>query len=979
MSRAGSLMTRRPNQFVLERLEYGKFCASKDGPIEPHAEHGILAFSAGFPSELRESCTPRQLGLGEAAEQPALIANANHGTVLRAVMTKPHCNVCYRIGTRPEGGKEDPQSRHYVVGQYRADTTGEASPAEFVKSLSEPRGFTREMAQALEPVTIQSEPPRLCDMEHDPFLQNAVMYALSGIGISIEADEAEFFRLVDALWHALPRTVQALFSAGWNVGPALANVLVASYSTKPIRERLLYDAERGKWSPAENLSEADLFPGRMFLFRRFEAGRPPERSDAPIEDPGSLPFFPDLSDSSTRSAMRREGLLDRDEYVRARVEGWLEGGDPADIPAEQLANFVRTLLAGPQRERFLDWAGGAVDKNAGCPVKQQQLIWAILSGDCTAVLLPRSALGKSTVEWLRSVLAKDSAAALRVFCDAHDLDERLNAEAAAAWDEVLSASLDEPACTGYHESLIRARRNGYYATWVARNATSLAIDLAERSTAGVLRDTYQLEADAALTIEHLLAVEPPTQGDECWVSRLCTTNGRRLARLVERLWRVRNPVLLAWAEKLPPESFDDAFLRIAAHGSVEVSALMACAEQVQGFDPGCRFMNRLASEALRQVDRLREIIEDQPDKWRDVMELWPAEVRMTVVDSSPAMSSKVFGGAWSPSREELRERIEFWFRVNGKSSAANRARARVILRAAAEMTASRSEALSAVEICGALERGELIQGTPVEASEPILAAQVMKAAGVSLSKAAAEKVWARADEGWQLRLLLDVCGFLDEFAPTTVQLTRLIAHRRWLRERLADDVSQEARRRFAVSTHGFHEANYADGSIAWDYTYKDAPLWAAFQKLPREYRGPLAPALEAYAASTREMAPCCLLHLDLYGDDLAYDEVLNAFLLPRLREALTGGAEELTEALRAMARGAGNSKIGRGLGWALFRKHAAIELEPAFDTDKRVFESCDAGRKIRVAEPAFPLFWRMLRHPLLARALTRIQETGAHG
>jgi len=972
MSRPVSLMRpETPVQVLLERLEYGKFCARKNGPIEPYAEHGVLGFTSGFPPELRNLCTPRQLGLGDQYEQSTLTAAANHGIVLRPVKTKQLRTVCYRIGTRPEGGDEQPHSRHYITAQYLTGCAGEVSPLEFLQSIQTPHGITREMAGRLEPAAIRREDPWDGDVATDLFLREAIVYVLSGIGVDMEADETEFFRLADRLWHRLPDSARVLFSAGWNAGRSLSRVLMIGSATGASRERPVYHATAGKWSTAGKFTARDLFPGRMYVFREFGASELPDTCDAPSAADGDMPQLPDLSDPATWSAVRREGLLLRDDYLLDRVRTWFESGNVYGISADNLAKIASTLLAGSTKTRFVEWCCRAIDDESDDRAKQRRLIWAVLTNDSKVVLRCQTAVGQSTIAWLKRVRANDAPGALEVFCEASGLDPLPDEEAAPVWEQLLNASLDTAECWGSHIALINSRRGGEYRRWAAQNAMRLAINLGDGSVIAALSERYELDAGSASALRRLLAGAAPTDDDVSWLSTLSETDTQRLARLLERLWKKRRPVVLAWAEQLAAEFFEDDFLKIAAGGQVGFARLAACVQQAAGLNLESWFMGRLAAEALREVERLRDDIESQPAAWREVIELWPAQARLIVVDMSPAMPPKEQEVSWSPTREELQERIEFWF-SEGRQYASNRVRAAGILEAAGRMNADQSKPLSAVDICGGFARGEFIEGTPTDDSQAILAAQVVKAAGMRLPVGVAKEAWAHADKGWQLRLLIDTCGFLDEFEPTPVQLTALIAHRRWLVALLDGDVAPKFGHWFGVLKYDFQEADPS----AWQEKYAGSPLWAAFRGLPRHCRGPLKDALRAYADSTEEVVNRCLLHLECYHDELACQEVLEAYVLPRVRKELTRDAARLTDILMAMARGVGNRKAYPKFS---FRKQREIQLEPACELDGVLFQKGKERGKIRVAALAFALIWKILRNPQLPRILAQVTESGKHG
>src|ERR1044071_3912207 len=74
---------------TVERLEFGKFCVSPEGPIESNQDnipigYSQLGWSRSFPGDLIASCHPTNLGIAKEGTD-VLPQESRPGTVLRPV------------------------------------------------------------------------------------------------------------------------------------------------------------------------------------------------------------------------------------------------------------------------------------------------------------------------------------------------------------------------------------------------------------------------------------------------------------------------------------------------------------------------------------------------------------------------------------------------------------------------------------------------------------------------------------------------------------------------------------------------------------------------------------------------------------------------------------------------------------------------------------------------------------------------------
>jgi hypothetical protein len=287
---------------VLERLEFGKFCVSRDGPILEGAGHTLLGLSPQFPPDLVASCHPDVLGLapnGASADSEGFLSlKQPYGTVIRPVLStqagsgrQVALRLAYRVGIRSEGGDHNLSRRYYKLGSYLAETCGHLNPLTLVQALPPLQGFVRDdkdnkAIAALRPITCAGTGSQaaaaenfLCSSRVDPdlrgkhenFLQGAIIAVMSAVPLHIEADEDTFFGLVDMLWEKLPGgLVQDLLSAGWNVASHFSGRLCITFSHGPSPNCAYYDARGGRWKTSPPAAY-DLGPGTRYYQARFDA------------------------------------------------------------------------------------------------------------------------------------------------------------------------------------------------------------------------------------------------------------------------------------------------------------------------------------------------------------------------------------------------------------------------------------------------------------------------------------------------------------------------------------------------------------------------------------------------------------------------------------------------------------------------------------------------------------------------------------
>lgn len=225
----------------IARLEYGKFCTSRNGPIEDMAGHRQLGHSAGFPEKLKQFCDPTIIGISSGVGEATTLDDCGYGTVLRpaALPSGEVWPVFCRVQTRPEDG-EGGSGRRYTLARYLVAPNARVHPATLLKAmdslLSDQRkkrlpGLTRH--DEVTPLLTTNLRPEVDD-KTEAFLRRAVLYVLSGVPVCVteRVTEEEFFKWVSALWHTLPHKLRPYLSAGWNVESSLAGRLIVTAASQ---------------------------------------------------------------------------------------------------------------------------------------------------------------------------------------------------------------------------------------------------------------------------------------------------------------------------------------------------------------------------------------------------------------------------------------------------------------------------------------------------------------------------------------------------------------------------------------------------------------------------------------------------------------------------------------------------------------------------------------------------------------------------
>lgn len=986
----------------LERVEYGMFCESASGPILRGAEHRILGSTSGFPKSLVERCTPNRLGLSETVEErdrERLIEGQNtHGTVLRPIRIEGRMYpMLYRIGRRKEGGEGAIASRVYIVARYLLDLSGDVGPGQLYEAMSPFAGLTRDEAMSLALVETRHEAKPSddsVDKTRDSFLPHALINVVSGIGIHVECDEKEFFQLVDSLWCSLPPCLRPLLSAGWNVGSSYSGMLAVTCSTRPAPKIPQFEFSQQCWTPSTLhtpvLNHQDLLPGRIFAFARYGSPIPDDDdfSSAHQDADDVLPELPSFADHATRAEFRRQGFLERDTLILDRLLSWLEDDDCA--LNNQLPALIGNVLRGPRRNDFLQLLESTIVTRRDKP-RAWDLVWHCLlleQGSISDETLPAG-----VVSWLNFLAHGSALESIRAFSLIVEEDvPPLPEHATSRWLKHLDDSLPQ-ALDSHRELIEKGMTAALYGEWVSGHTMVLAFqllasahrELSRRNLLVRLQQGYDFPANVGTIIAWMLKGEAPIPDYVACLKSLPNESKIEFSRLLNTVYGEKAGChsaqrrLLEWAPSLPPEGFSQPLLIIAADGQASPDQLISLGAPVLEALP-IWLAPKLASAVMRALPKLRVVVEKEPARWEGVCSLFPVELAITLLDIPKRLAvaapyTRLPTNCWDANREEIQERMEYWFSDRRRIPQPFEERACVLWKQAAQLHDPPQSEFLAVDLCRVLSQGELPESCEIvhdgEVDQVAIAIAIARAAGMVSGLEGLTEQWKRLTSATLMRILMELFP-LQEFEPTSKQLASLVPHRRWLRSHLESEVIPLSKRaKFDIAQFGFHEIDYASFREKWLPSFREVGLWAAFQGLAESHYAALDEPLRIYAETDAERAQCCLVHLNHYDRSSALENVLDAFLLPLVRRAQLVKSGREPELILELARGAGNQQAGSWSLRNLGRSSEVIQISPAVFTDAKPGIARISPNRFDIAHWLFPLLWTVLRNPSIATVLQR--------
>jgi len=907
---------------LVERLEFGKYCLGREGPIENGAEHGQLGWTRGFPDELIRLCAPEHLGLAESdssgdRERVLTIARP-YGTVVRPVILKSGVAVvAYRLGIRPEAGSG---SRPYRAARYLVAVTGRACPLSLYRALGKFEGFTRTDKETLEAGVLPECPSAGRANEEDKlFLEGAVICAISGVPVATETSEEEFFRLADILWHQLPPELKPLMSAGWNVTRSLTERLCLSSAANQSGVAVPFDAASRQWKkrPGERY---DVTPGRTYVGVTLNSSAVPAerivenldsavRNARPPDGAGALPLQPDFEDPATRDIFRSFGDSLYDEALVSLLDRWLMNGG-VDWKSRLPKAIERIFLREARQEKVLDllrqeFTDPAVLRRADrltfecqgrCPSAFCGQQWRKFPRRCLIAAVWRGELGDALEAWAQLAGRAE--------------DRELSESVRSKLKELFPRSL-----TGLHTSrhlaIFELRPPPHdYLDLVAAHAREAALAWAKGedpdaalALISLLAGLSGLPKECTLLARGLRAmflVQDP-RDSSAWLHLVTDQDRMELAPQLERLWRreetAQHPkperfiTLLLWAEILGSEAFRLPGLRVAAGFDATVDGVRELLRKGLHVSPSVR--ERLTGAVWTCIRDLRcEILENWED-WQFAVGQWPAD-RVWILfgyaarpHTWPEQPTRPVPLSESLPPALLPDLLRAWLSA---ASAPTQTSAITLLCQSCKELKDGSDLPEVVRAIRGVLTGDWAGGIEADWEKIAEAIDILRFPGLSLPGPERQtKLWSSARHAWQLRLVMEL--FPErQFEPSAGQWALLVRERAWLRQHLeAVSGSEKTRELLAPALLDFFDPDAPEQNLPeWKQAYEGTVLWAAFGRPPKKNES-LREALGAYGATRQQRSECCRSLLRRYrGVDYRYvwRRVLESFVAPILDELL---------------------------------------------------------------------------------------------
>jgi len=877
----------------LGRVEYGKFCLSADGAIEPRCEHQRV-MTDGVPLDLASFFIPATLTLSvdpDEVEKEEVISfpKRPHGTVIRPVFHGGRLQkVAYRVGSRPEA---PPTSRLYTVARYLLDDSARASPYSLYRALGEKlegyvRGDEREFCvEAIDPPA---------STLREGFLFTALSCVMSACPVQVQTSEEEFFKLAELLWQELPDGVRPLFSAGWNVGSSMVPRLCMSAGRMGHPSVPRFEVNSGgqtKWSalpegvdfrPGESWAGARLKPGEavrdMILegLSRTQPQATPPRQPPPAADRRVAEQLPDFADPATRARFRVLAEQPLREQGKSLLRRYIDEGEP-DL-ANSLVKLASTLFQNEEAKAdvvkllfrpfsgenvgradevsraFLEVDGTVFEGDEWVSYPRRRMISSLKNRDANALLAAWMMLAPTceNVEFYGDCLSD-----LRIKAFPETLIASLAAEHKAMFEV-----RPEPV---HYRKLLRGRAEKAILAWfdIPEHETALFLveHLAELD--GVGEDHRHL----ADSLARLLRCEEPGHDTRFLQTAIQAEQRRRLVQLIDKLYERASSrsdqnarlALIAWAQRDGLRDLRDEYrspeLRLAAGGGVTQGEVFAFVEN--------RIADELPPLADRILDEAKKYVAYAADtnEWRAIRAAIPEFQQWLLFGWETAEDPPILpDDPLTPPPDQLAQLIERW--GGAKDSVGRSAALKWLCERCAQLEpAPRLPALLRA-IQGVLldewREGEECQDIPdVNCAIKVLSAY--KPGG----ERHPNRLIYKSNRFWQIPLALEALGAAElDMGQLRNALKKkwifLIPYRNWLRDFLAQaERSIAARALLEPATLDFYNPDIEPGSIpAWHAEYETTVLWAAYGKMPADVLQ-LTTALAAYSANPAEQAQHC--------------------------------------------------------------------------------------------------------------------------
>jgi hypothetical protein len=903
---------------ALERIEYGKYCVTRDGPIEKGVDHERLLMTSGFPAELASKCSPRYLGLADSdaeldREEILTLVERPYGTVIRPVQLSGKLHViAYRAGIRAE---IPPKGRVYTAARYLLDASATASPFSLYTALGKFEGVVRNDLQNLQPLVALHLPLADSPMK-DIFLPTALKFIMSGHSVQVGSTEDEFFKLADILWHHLPEQIRPLFSAGWNVGRSTIARLCMSCAqgTNAMVPRFERSGDAAfQWGAAHqtlNLGTGEAYAAAKLNMASSSAERILEQLDSPLAtdlpalSPARLPMFPDLLDKKTPAEFRRYGDVRLDDQLVPLLQYWLTGGR-VEWNKKRPKTLERLLKNDARKDSVIDLlrreytVPESVQRADAMTFECFQIDESAFNSDEWS-RFPRRRL----IRALRDRRIPGLLAAWRDIASTGenlDLDQRNLAALKDLFPKTLDAkyaddhvAMAEMATTPVHyHDMLRSHAKEAALAWAQLDDTAKAGTLLRRlSEVLVVAESSLLARELGNLVTgsgYGIPVESP--------KALSADERNGLAAVMDRLWATQQDSLdsggleglVLWAESLRAGGHKTPTLRLAAGYEVGASELAAIVRgRIHETVPA--LLEKLVSQALTCLPDLRAIILEDRGPWQFLLgkltafHIW---ILFGYADRPECWSEVPETAPLDLTGAQVANLLGEWYRA---VSVPTRNAALVWLCQTCTALPQNTAHPSIVHAIRGVLKGSWDSDFSAEWPDVGDAVGILRS-GVTLPEPSKVKVlFLFAKQSWQIRLILEVFPEVQhEHGAYRNKWPLLIRQRAWLRKHLEDTSSAgEVKKLLAPALLDFFDPDAKTPlPVAWQETYEKTDLWAAFGLMPKSQPGVLKSALDVYGANERERTECCRRLLRARSEPVEYERVwklvMAEFVAPVLR------------------------------------------------------------------------------------------------
>jgi hypothetical protein len=936
-----------PAAVSLERLEFGKFCVSAEGRIETNRDnipigYSQLGWSNGFPPALIPFCEPRTLGITDG-EGDRLLHENSHGTVMRSLIPREARRVWrlfYRVRSRSEEG-EGKLGRRYKMARYLT-ANDELDPESLLAAMDSVlfQGLTRSDVAKLEAISVSPRAESIRNEFAGPFLQQAVVYVLSGIalGVTENISEVDFFSYVNTLWSVLPPALRPHLSAGWNVGTSYSGRLTITNTVQRAGDVALFSPENQSWTPPDFVAQWDSesrISNKPFSEDQLELGRSFARyafgeqnfGGYPLPSaehlgtlistlpPSKLSELPDWRDPLTNRAFIYPGQKAADHFLLEALEHWLMTGEPL-----QGGRFidVRVLTYQSTRLKALDLILRALSEPE-TRSRGDQALWESMLGSSSASLVNHirgsTSPGSRRAQLMTAIAGSDLSLSLQgILAAASAETEDLPVEVVRLLETLLSQSVSEPwdlTLLGIHKLLLKDPPPVYRA-WLEKHPVRLMrafashpqtfgaevfqriIDLSQSVDAAAFRELIRGNAPSESLEIHLGGLQREVRGDFVgYLVQEWTRSDENTAR--------RRSQMIPWFRPLQPPSAAHPLFQLyrGEQPSAEGAAVVAAEVERNEIPPD--FMSVTSALMLRYWSLVSKRIE-KLKLWRGIIRLWPSLYARALVgedgvgnpDDEMQRAAREFRMPPADLIALLREREPFdSFKQNAP-----------LYWQWAEQAAvppDLSQPATVLDLVWYLINRHPFPDRVAGTHEIQVFAKLVRGAGQqNLITNQPLETWSETTTGWFLMFLLNLFPEID-FTPSGTQLGWFIYNQEWLREHLDRfDIHSDRPQRFDLALRPFHSLLYQSDEERWrpDFT-RNSSIWAVFRRVPVAHLPPraLRLALRAYTKSPLALrtaqqdkervdtqAQLCLRFLAAYdgsaSQDHAIRRVLNEFVFP---------------------------------------------------------------------------------------------------